>query len=70
MQALNVRVAVDVLALESKIVLFAARDLQAGIPISQADIDRLADAARMIEAAATLLGSGETWRPAEKKEAA
>ena len=70
MQALGVRVAVDVLALESKIVLFAARDILAGEPITAEDFERLREAAMVIEASAMLLGSDETWRPAEQREAA
>ena len=70
MQAIGVRVAVDVLALESKIVLFAARDILAGESLDAEDFERLREAAIVIEASAMLLGSDETWRPIEQREAA
>ena len=59
--------AIDAMAVESKVVHFAARDVCQGIGLSEEDSDRLALAIRRIDEAQQILRPRPTWRPEVRK---
>lgn len=61
--------AIDLLALESKITLIAARQIAGGVPMSPEDEARLATAAERIDMAANTLLE-HRWRPLSSKDEA
>ncbi|MCH2090302.1 MAG: hypothetical protein MK141_01815 [Pseudoxanthomonas sp.] len=56
-------IALDALAIEAKVVLVAARELQAGRALPTEDLARLQEAIAWIDASATLLSDAPAWRP-------